>query len=90
MHDREHMSCDHHPPLCDVTTSTENTASSIVACWAVFTQLLPGNGLIKSVILSSRVQRLRTRVESAQDELHKDFESVLCRFTSVADLYVNL
>jgi hypothetical protein len=26
-----------------------NTASSIVACWTVFTELLPGNALIKSV-----------------------------------------
>jgi hypothetical protein len=33
--------------------STENTASSIVACWAVFTELLPGNALIKSVTLLS-------------------------------------
>jgi hypothetical protein len=27
----------------------ENIASSIVACWTVFTELLPGNALIKSV-----------------------------------------
>jgi hypothetical protein len=27
----------------------ENTASSNVACWTVFTELLPGNVLIKSV-----------------------------------------
>jgi hypothetical protein len=27
----------------------ENTASSIVACWIVFTELLPGNALISSV-----------------------------------------
>jgi hypothetical protein len=27
----------------------ENTASSIVAFWTVFTELLPGNTLIKSV-----------------------------------------
>jgi hypothetical protein len=35
--------------LCEVTANTENTASSIVACWTVFTELLPGNALIKSV-----------------------------------------
>jgi hypothetical protein len=29
----------------------ENTASSIVACWTVFTELLPGNALIKSVTI---------------------------------------
>jgi hypothetical protein len=29
----------------------ENTAPSIVACWAVFTELLPGNALIRSVII---------------------------------------
>jgi hypothetical protein len=32
----------------------ENTASSIVARWAVFTELLPDNALIKSVIISSK------------------------------------
>jgi hypothetical protein len=39
---------------------------------------------------SFSVQRLRTRAESTQDELHKYLESVQCRFTSVADRYVNL
>jgi hypothetical protein len=29
----------------------ENTASSIGASWTVFTELLPGNGLIKSVTI---------------------------------------
>jgi hypothetical protein len=27
----------------------ENTASSIFACWTVFTEMLPGNALLKSV-----------------------------------------
>jgi hypothetical protein len=31
----------------------ENTASSIVACWIVFTELLPGNALIKSVTVQT-------------------------------------
>jgi hypothetical protein len=49
IHHRKHMSRDHHPPLRDVTADTENTASCPVACWTVFTELLPGNALIKSV-----------------------------------------
>jgi hypothetical protein len=36
------------PPLLGVD-DMENTASSIVACWTVFTELFPGNILIKSV-----------------------------------------
>jgi hypothetical protein len=51
MHHRKYMSRDHHPPLRDVTVDTEKTASSIAACWTVFTELLPGNALIKSVTL---------------------------------------
>jgi hypothetical protein len=35
--------------LCDVTADTENTAFSIFPFWTVFTELLPGNALIKSV-----------------------------------------
>jgi hypothetical protein len=45
------MSRDHHPPLRDVTADVENTASSIAACWTVFTELLPGNALIKSITI---------------------------------------
>jgi hypothetical protein len=45
------MSRDHNPPLRDVTTDTENTASHIIACWTVLTEWLPGKALIKSVIL---------------------------------------
>jgi hypothetical protein len=51
MHHRKHMSRDHRPPLRDVTADTENTAYSIIACWTAFTELLPGNALIKSVII---------------------------------------
>jgi hypothetical protein len=47
----KHMSRDHHQPLRDVTADTENTAFSIVACWTVFTELLPGNALIKCVTI---------------------------------------
>jgi hypothetical protein len=54
MHHRKRMPRDHHDHyllLCDVTADTENTASSIVACWTLFTELLPGNTLIKSVTI---------------------------------------
>jgi hypothetical protein len=36
------------PPLLGAG-DIENTTSSIVACWAVFTELSAGNALIKSV-----------------------------------------
>jgi hypothetical protein len=36
------------PPLLG-EDDIENIASSIFACWTVFTELLPGNALIKSV-----------------------------------------
>jgi hypothetical protein len=49
MNHRKHTSRDHNQQLRDVTADTENTASSVVACWTVFTELLPGNALIKSV-----------------------------------------
>jgi hypothetical protein len=45
------MSRDRHQLLRDVTAGTENTASSVVACWTVFAELLPGNALIKSVTI---------------------------------------
>jgi hypothetical protein len=51
MHHRKHMSHDHHPPLRAVTAGTEDTVSSIVRCWTAFTELLPGNALVKSVTI---------------------------------------
>jgi hypothetical protein len=39
------------PPLLG-KEYVEKSASSIVACWAVFTELLPGNALIKSLTVS--------------------------------------
>jgi hypothetical protein len=51
MHHGKHMSRDHYPPRGDVSADTENTASSIVACWTVLTELLPANTLTKSVTL---------------------------------------
>jgi hypothetical protein len=38
------------PPLLGAD-DIENTASSIVACWIVFIELLPGNALKKSVTI---------------------------------------
>jgi hypothetical protein len=38
------------PPLLE-TDDIKNTASSIVACWAVFKELFPGNAIIKSVTI---------------------------------------
>jgi hypothetical protein len=38
-------------PLLNGAGDIENTASSIVACWTVFTEVLPGNALIKPVII---------------------------------------
>jgi hypothetical protein len=40
------------PPLLGAD-DIENTASSNVACWTVFTELLLGNSLIKSVTILS-------------------------------------
>jgi hypothetical protein len=40
MYQRKRMSLDHHPQLRDVTADTENTASSIVACWTVFIRVV--------------------------------------------------
>jgi hypothetical protein len=42
------MSRDYYLLLCAVTADTENTASSVVVCWTLFTELLPGKALIKS------------------------------------------
>jgi hypothetical protein len=55
----KHMSPDRHLLLCDFTADTENTASSNVACWALFTELLPGNALIKSVTIYKNVRDLK-------------------------------
>jgi hypothetical protein len=38
------------PPLLGADY-IENTASSTVACWSMFTELLPGNALMKSVTI---------------------------------------
>jgi hypothetical protein len=43
------------PPLLGADY-IENTASSIVACWTVFTELLPGNVLINYVTIYSVIQ----------------------------------
>jgi hypothetical protein len=43
------------PVYWRIGRTTENTASSIVACWTVFTKLLPRNALIKSVTICTLV-----------------------------------
>jgi hypothetical protein len=57
------------PPLLGADY-IENTAASIVACWTVFTELLPGNTLIKSVTLLYSVldisQKLSRYIEAAE------------------------
>jgi hypothetical protein len=45
------MPRDHQQQLRDVTADMEKTASTTVACWTVFRELLPGNVLNKSVTL---------------------------------------
>jgi hypothetical protein len=75
MHHRKYMSRDHHPQLGDVTAGTENTASSIVAYWTLFTELLPGNGLIKSVKLSYLYKLLITNTQ-----LHLSFCHLFLQF----------
>jgi hypothetical protein len=42
------------------TDDIENTSSSFVACCIVFTELLPGNVLIKSVTIISNAQAFIT------------------------------
>jgi hypothetical protein len=50
-HHSKHMSRDHYSPLRDVTADKENKAS-IAARWTVFTEVLFGNALIKSVTIT--------------------------------------
>jgi hypothetical protein len=54
------MSRDHNPPLRNVTVDTENTAFSIVSCWTMFRDLLPGNALIKSAKMLNKKQAVST------------------------------
>jgi hypothetical protein len=58
------MSRDYYLLLWDLTADTENTASSIVACWFVFTELLPGNALIKSVTLLKLSLKIERKISS--------------------------
>jgi hypothetical protein len=55
----KHILRDRYLLLCDVTADTESTATSIVACWTVFLELLPGNALIKSVTIYINVRDLK-------------------------------
>jgi hypothetical protein len=62
----KHMSPNRHLLFCDVTAYTENTASSSVACWTVFTELLPSNAFTKSVTIltSARTAHTKRRLKS--------------------------
>jgi hypothetical protein len=72
--------------ICSLVESTENTASSIVACWTVFTELLPGNAMMKSVTsLSSGVQVNTIRLYSVfTNQVSTDVEWQLMCCTIVA------
>jgi hypothetical protein len=71
------MSRYHHPPLRDVTAEIENTASSIVACWTVFTELLPGKAFIKPVTLSYDYKHIQSVLleEQVASQLVQKFPS---------------
>jgi hypothetical protein len=49
------------PPLLGAD-DIENTATSILACLTVFTELLPGNALIKSVTIGKFPMRILASV----------------------------
>jgi hypothetical protein len=53
MYQRKHISRDRYPAslLAPRSDLQKNTASSTAAYWTVFTELLPGNALIKSVTI---------------------------------------
>jgi hypothetical protein len=72
MHHRKHMSCDNYLLLCDVIAYTENTASSIVAFWAVFTELLSGNVLIRSVTIHTYATNTHTQTHLKVQEAFRN------------------
>jgi hypothetical protein len=46
-----------------VGPTTENTASSIAACWTVFTELLPTNGIIQSVTIINSILKSNPEIQ---------------------------
>jgi hypothetical protein len=78
-------------PLLLGADDIENTASSIVACWTVFTELLPGNALIKSVRLRLPMAGRRTalwrRLRAAAESLEVFLP--LCTSPTVLDTYIS-
>jgi hypothetical protein len=84
MHHRKHMSRDHYLLLCDVTADMENTTSSVVACWTMFTELLPGNALIKSVTLLSEHTR------KWWQSLTKEFSRFLSFINTIHCYFINV
>jgi hypothetical protein len=69
---------------CSAWMNIENTASSTVAHWAVFTELLPGNALVKSVtILFDEQYKLQS--SSKCSFLHLSVISALLNFLKQTD-----
>jgi hypothetical protein len=48
----------------------ENRASSLLACWTVFTELLPGNALIKSVKGIDHLQKTGANKNSKETQAY--------------------
>jgi hypothetical protein len=73
------------PPLLGAD-DIESTASSIVACWIVFTELLPGNALIKSVRVLLYYRQHNKFVINKTILLHKHsyIKYICCMFRSIS------
>jgi hypothetical protein len=81
------------PPLLSAG-DIENTASSIVACCTVFTELLPGNSLIKSVTVyflfmkcrKARIFAMAVITGSTQEETKDKLksENACCPYTRIS------
>jgi hypothetical protein len=54
------------PPLS--ADDIKKASSSIVACWTVFTELLPGNALIKSGIICSIAVRAARGIQDIAEQ----------------------
>jgi hypothetical protein len=62
--------------------TAENTASSVVACWTVFTELLPGNMLIKSVALLIYQRNCTKTTSSANTKLEYTVQQDAAGYTN--------
>jgi hypothetical protein len=90
---RKHVSCVRLRVHWSVTSygsgadEREVAASSIVACWTVFTELLPGNALIKSVTIWKRTMRCRFTKGKENDEKN---EKMVSRRRFFRNLYISV